>query len=147
MNQALEQYSGVTFYIIGPFKHTQKKHKQLHILPQVLHHYVSKIVHIGDALTMRFKVDEFIQGVNPVKVYEYIYSRKPAIIVSYPETERFQEYVHLYSNECEFLSLIDKLCAGNLNVKASPEDSMNYVEKNTWSTRVNKMRTTLQLIL
>jgi hypothetical protein len=146
IHQALDRYSDIAFYFIGPIKHVPKQHERLHILPPVPHHDVFKIMQMGDALIMPFKVDEFIQGVNPVKVYEYIYSMKPAIIVSYPETERFQEYVHLYSNECEFLSLINKLCTGNLNVKASPEDSMNYVEKNTWSTRVNKMRTTLQLI-
>jgi hypothetical protein len=36
---------------------------------------------------MPFQVTDLIQSVNPVKLYEYIYSNKASISVRYDETE------------------------------------------------------------
>ena len=47
-------------------------------------------------LVMPFKLDDLVQAVNPVKLYEYVYSHKPAIAIHYAETEQFEQFVHLY---------------------------------------------------
>jgi hypothetical protein len=51
------------------------------------HTRVKSIMAEADILFMPFQVTDLIQSVNPVKLYEYIYSNKASISVGYDETE------------------------------------------------------------
>jgi hypothetical protein len=139
IHKSLEMFPEVTYFFIGPKENTPKSHQRLLFFPPIPHTEVFKCMALADALIMPFEVSDFIRGVNPVKVYEYIYSCKPSIVVGYPETERFSQYVNLYYNEIEFLELIRRLVNGDIGLKSSKEEANTYVMENTWDSRVKSI--------
>lgn len=135
IHKSLALFPDIVYVFIGPKENNPMPHERLLFFPPIPHHEVFDAMALADALIMPFVVSEFIMGVNPVKVYEYIHSTKPAIVVAYPETDRFSEYVNLYKNQEEFFELIDYLVSNKLGTKASAEKSSAYVHQNTWGSR------------
>jgi len=137
--ESLEECPNVTYIFIGPLLANVPKHERLLVFLPIPHDEVFEVMKMSDALVMPFKVSNFIQGVNPVKVYEYIYAHKPAIVVSYKETEKFSRYVHLYTNNNDYMNIVKRLVAGTLQTIASPQECVQYVNENTWAKRVDSM--------
>lgn len=110
----------------------------------IIHGTVSRdlifsIMQAADILIMPFKVTELIKSVNPVKLYEYIYSCKPVITVRYGESEKFSDYVYLYESETveEFQKCLDKILVNGLKNKNSEVACKKFVENNTWDKRAD----------
>ena len=127
------------FHLFGPSSKLSSD------LPEnfILHGAVSRekifsIMNSSDILIMPFKVTDLIKSVNPVKLYEYIYSCKPIISVKYGETEKFSDFVYLYENNNinDFTSCIEVIRNNNFKSKQSSEKCKEFVEKNTWEKRV-----------
>lgn len=135
IRQSLALFPDIVYVFIGPKENNPTAHERLLFFPPIPHQEVFDAMALADALIMPFVVSDFIMGVNPVKVYEYIHSSKPAIVVAYPETDKFSTYVNLYRNEEEFFELIDHLVNNKLGMKASAEISSVYVHQNTWMSR------------
>ena len=145
--ESLEECPNVTYIFIGPLLAKVPKHERLLVFLPIPHDEVFEVMKMSDALVMPFKVSNFIQGVNPVKVYEYIYAHKPAIVVSYKETEKFSRYVHLYTNKNDYMNIVKRLVAGTLQTIASPQECVQYINENTWATRVESMGLVLRNML
>jgi teichuronic acid biosynthesis glycosyltransferase TuaH len=145
--ESLEACPQVTYIFIGPLCGDVPKHERLLVFPPIPHDEVSEVMKLSDALVMPFKVSDFIQGVNPVKVYEYIFAQKPAIVVSYKETEKFSRFVHLYTNKNDYISIVNRVMAGTLKLIASPEECIQYINENTWANRVESMEFVLRSLL
>ena len=94
--EALNLYNELTIYLVGPCDIKIPKHERLIIVGPVNHSLVFEFMKNADVLIMPFVVNELIKAVNPVKLYEYIYSCKPVISVYYAETEPFEPYIYLY---------------------------------------------------
>lgn len=136
IHRSLDAFPDIVYFFIGPKESNPKQHDRLIFFPPIHHSEVLCAMTLADALIMPFELSEFIQGVNPVKVYEYIYSDKPAIVVGYPETEKFAKYVNLYHDEIEFFEILSRLVGGEVGVIAEQEESIRYVLQNTWESRV-----------
>lgn len=102
----------------------------------VEHKYVSCILSSSDILIMPFIVNDLIKSVNPVKLYEYIYSGKPCIAPKYGESLQFEEYVNLYDNPKHCITIIEKIIAGE-SLCQSKEKCEAFIAENTWLSRVN----------
>lgn len=100
----------------------------------VEHKFVPNILSSSDLLMMPFVVNELIKSVNPVKLYEYIYSGKPCIAPRYGESLQFGDFVYLYDNYKECLCIIEQLIEGAL-CQRPIVDCRSYVENNTWKQR------------
>lgn len=135
IHQSLALFPDIVYVFIGPKENNPIAHERLLFFPPITHHEVFDAMALADALIMPFVVSEFILGVNPVKVYEYIHSTKPAIVVAYPETDKFSDYVNLYRNKEEFFDFISCLVSNKLEMKASAERSSAYIHQNTWMSR------------
>ena len=94
---------------------------------------------LSDALIMPFKINELIRSVNPVKLYEYIYSNKPIIAPLYTESKPFNKYVYLYDSKKELFDLVNSVECGNLVTKCTNDENMAFVLKNTWDYRVSEI--------
>lgn len=134
--KTLNTYSNLAYIFIGPKEADPTYHERMLFLPPVKHKEIFNIMKMADALVMPFVVSDFIKAVNPVKLYEYIYSCKPVIAVSYPETDKFSEFVYLYNNESEFMILNHKLSKDELEVKKQPSECIEYTRENTWDARL-----------
>ncbi|MBQ3688587.1 MAG: glycosyltransferase [Bacteroidales bacterium] len=107
----------------------------------VKHEMIFDIMAESDVLIMPFVVNDLIKSVNPVKLYEYIYSGKPVISVKYSETEKFGEYVYLYDNNNpeSFVEQLNLIKENNYQGKADIQKARQFVENNTWSHRVDEI--------
>ena len=76
-----------------------------------------------------------IKSVNPVKLYEYIYSGKPIITCSYEEINKFNDFVYRYNNQFEFYDCLELLMKDKLSQKNRIECN-EFLKNNKWVDRV-----------
>lgn len=110
----------------------------IYLCGTVEHKFVSSILSSSDILIMPFVVNELIESVNPVKLYEYIYSGKPCLAPKYGESMQFKEYVNLYESHEDCLSQIERVIKGDLKQKPL-EECRAFVRQNTWSDRAKSI--------
>jgi hypothetical protein len=96
----------------------------------------------ADALIMPFVVNDLIKSVNPVKLYEYIYSGKPVITCSYNEINQFDDFVFRYNNGTEYLNLL-KMMINNELIQKDISYCQEFARKNTWGNRTKTIMSTL----
>ena len=103
------------------------------------HELVFSVMEQSDALIMPFVLNELILSVNPVKLYEYIYSGKPCLAPRYGESECFGDFVYLYEsiNHCQ--DIIKSLIGGK-GAKHTEEECRAFALSNTWKERVEKIK-------
>lgn len=135
--RSLESVEGVSYVLVGPSEITPPVHERIFVLPPVRHAEVARLMAWADALVMPFQVTELIRSVNPVKVYEYIESNRPAIVVRYGETEAFEPYVHLYGAPDEYIRLVSAVAKGELSCKNECDVAQSFVRRNSWAARVD----------
>ena len=137
--KSLERLHDITYVFVGLGDVPIPYHDRIIFFGPLEHRYIFRAMKKADALIMPFYVNELIKSVNPVKVYEYIYSCKPAIVVNYSETKRFEDFVHLYSTAEEYLEKIEALSAGRLTLKKDEKEYLGFVAENTWRARAEKI--------
>lgn len=121
------------------------EHDGINLCGKVEYKYVSSILSQSDILIMPFVVNELIESVNPVKLYEYIFSGKPCIAPKYGESMQFQDYVNLYESHEECLQQIEKILNSELSQK-SIDECRAFVKNNTWENRVEDIKVALNSI-
>jgi hypothetical protein len=141
LNQITKVNDKIEFHLFGPSEVTFKHNKNIVFHGVQPHKDIFCIMEKSDALIMPFKVNELVKSVNPVKLYEYIYSNKPVIAVKYGETEKFADYVYLYEqnnvNDLEYiLNILEK---NNYTAKKPKKDAIRFAQSNTWENRVSQL--------
>ena len=139
----LESCEDIDFVIVGPKTVVIPDHPRLHYYGPVEHNQVFSIINMAYALVMPFVVNELIRSVNPVKLYEYIYSGKPVIAAEYEETLKFKEFVYLYKNSSDFINIIDTI------EMATPTNDYltkckEFVLSNSWQCRYKAINEVLR---
>ena len=109
----------------------------------VPHDMVFAVMEHSDALIMPFVLNELILSVNPVKLYEYIYSSKPCLAPRYGESEAFGDYVYLYESKEECCRTINELINGK-GAKHSKDENITFALSNTWKERVEQIEKIIQ---
>ena len=134
--KALDNDENLHVNLVGPVKTNLPEHQRMHVLGTVERTYIFELMKAASALIMPFVVNDLIKSVNPVKLYEYIYSGKPVISVRYSETEYFKDFVHLYNGYEEFVKVVNTIKEGRGN-KGNDDDRKKFIEANTWEKRVS----------
>lgn len=138
--EALERFPELSFSCFGPSEIKLPRHERFVHFGAVEHKFLHEIMSRSDALIMPFRVDQLILGVDPVKLYEYIFSARPTIASAYPELTKFEEYIHLYEDGKAFFSLLSEIMAGNAGIKRPPGEYRQFAAENTWSHCVASIR-------
>ena len=143
METILKRHEQLTLVIVGPCEVDIPKHNRIIAYGAVDRQYIFQIMSYAFALVMPFQVNELIKSVNPVKLYEYIYTGKPSIAPRYGETEKFSEFVYLYNDTEELLLILNRLLE-----KAMPKQEIGqcfrFAEKNTWNSRYQQIKLLLK---
>lgn len=134
LNIVLDRFPNVIFTMIGPLEVKVPKHPRINFIGVVSHNELVHYANKAHALVMPFKLNELVRAVDPVKIYEYIYFKKPIIAVNYEEMHKFLPFVNLYSNDSELISLVNKIINEEY-MKFSDEDIFQFLNKNTWDIR------------
>jgi teichuronic acid biosynthesis glycosyltransferase TuaH len=135
----LNKFEDIEIVLVGPCQIDPPCHKNLIVLGQIEHKHIFKVMENSNALIMPFIVNDLIESVNPVKLYEYIYSKKPCISVSYEEVMKFNEFVYLYNEYFELTNFIELLISKKLTIKKSVKEIELFCSENTWDKRVNEI--------
>lgn len=145
--ESLRVFPQISYVFIGPSTIRMKEHERIHFCGAVQHSQLFSIMGRSDALIMPFVVNEIVKAVNPVKLYEYVFSNKPVISVKYKESEKFDDYVYLYSNIDEYLNLLDTLLKGKLHAKNNDINNKKFAMENCWNNRIKDIIEHLNQIL
>jgi len=133
--KCLNDNKSIGVVLVGPGDVEIPFHERLYRYPPVNYSLVKEVLQKADALIMPFVLSELVNAVNPVKLYEYIHSCIPSVSVSYPETEKFKDYVYLYKTYDEFNSYVKLLLQNNLKIKKSEAEYKSFAADNTWKKR------------
>ena len=145
LNAIHNEFPQITINLWGPpHSVTLPDNGGFNLCGTVEHKYVSNILASSDILIMPFVVNDLIESVNPVKLYEYIYSGKPCLAPRYGESIHFKEFVNLYETHEECLTQVERIIKGGL--KQMPlEECREFVKHNTWKDRANSIMDCLKL--
>lgn len=140
---ALEKHPELSVLLYGPIRmQNPPEHERLIFKGAVKHKEILGIMNSAAGLIMPFVVNELIESVNPVKLYEYIYSGKPICASRYSETEKFGDYITLYTGEKEFDEFVSKLLKREICVDR--KRMREYALQNTWQSRAEHIKNVIE---
>lgn len=142
---SVERIPGITYVFVGPCDIPIPRHERLIFFGPIEHRHIFRAMKSADALIMPFRINELIKSVNPVKVYDYIYTCKPTIVAGYGETAKFNDFIHLYFTPEEYMVKLEMLVIDNLKMKKNSKECLSFVSENTWPMRVTQMLTFFDL--
>ena len=138
IKDVLQDVPDVNVVLIGPSTVEVPVSERIIVLGPIERKYIFEFMQEAYALIMPFELNELIESVNPVKLYEYIYSGKPVIARKYDETDKFKDYVYLYNDKKDFVSALDKIEAKPYPT-ANKEKVTEFVRNNTWTHRCSEI--------
>lgn len=103
------------------------------------HQYVAGVMAASDILIMPFIVNDLIKSVNPVKLYEYVYSGKPCMAPLYEESLPFRDFVMLYNSKEEACKFVEEYANNTIKLHEK-EDCEEFALSNTWSHRIEEIK-------
>lgn len=133
--KGLDKTKNTVLVLFGPASVKIPVHPKIFHLGTIEHKLVADVMEKSDALILPFEVNELIEAVNPVKMYEYIHSGNHVIASRYGETLKFEPYANLYSNENELVDLLIKLDNESLSYKQDKSNCLAFAQQNTWKAR------------
>lgn len=140
IEKVIREMPSLEVHLWGPFSPNIKEkhnHDRLFFHGPVDHKFVKSIMGASDALIMPFVLNELILSVNPVKLYEYIYSGKPNLAPKYGESLPFGSHTYLYGNETDCIEEIKRIATGHPSISESKSSCEAFVKNNTWKERMN----------
>lgn len=81
-----------------------------------------------------FKTNKLTEGVNPLKIYEYLAMGLPVVSTDILELRNMPN-VFMSKNKSDFLNNINIA----LNTRINIDNINNWLEKNTWNARIDKL--------
>lgn len=138
MLRVLEKIPDCMFTLVGPAETKVPSHPRIQCAGTVRHDQLPSYAQTADALVMPFVLNELVRAVDPVKIYEYIYFNKPILAIDYQEMRKFKPFVHLYSEESEFIDFIKKVRSDEIKLY-SHKEARHFLESNTWKERCRQI--------
>ena len=129
-----DAHDDVVFHIVGPVRKdvSPPEHPRIVMEGTVEHDRLWEKIKDYDALMMPFVVNEIIEAVDPVKLYEYINFAKPIICVRYREIERFEPFVCFYNGFEAFEAAVEQ-ARGPLKYTSEAREA--FLRESTWESR------------
>lgn len=127
-----------SFIFIGPLDYYKakylKKIKNIYLLgyknrPQLINYY-----QFFDVAILPFKVNELTRGVNPLKLYEYLFFGLPVVSTPINEVKNLKKIVYVADTKDEFVLYLDKALLEKDMIEIK-EQRKNFAMKNSWETR------------
>lgn len=145
----LKKISNLEIHLWGPIENESvvtQETKCLLLHRPVQHDALYDLAQKCDALIMPFKLNNLIQSVDPVKLYEYINYNRPILSIYYNEISRFEPFVNFYSDKEGLLNALQELIRNGFAKKYNSDLRTEFLKSNTWSERVRLVNESLQLL-
>jgi len=143
---SLEKYEKLEYHLIGPCRSAVAcySHPRIIMHSTVEHNKLYDTIKEYDCLIMPFVLNDIVESVDPVKLYEYINFNKNIISIRYDEISRFEPYVYFYSSADEYNALIGSLIAGKLHKKYTEKMRNEFLLNNSWGARIRQIENKLE---
>lgn len=136
VKRLLEDIPSLNIVLVGPaYATTIPEHPRIVATGPIDRNCIFAFMEKTKALIMPFIVNELIESVNPVKLYEYIYSGKPSIASYYSETAKFKDFVYLYRDYEELKNYASGVVDNSLAAHSN-QDVDAFIKQNTWAERI-----------
>lgn len=135
------KYKDINFYIIGPvgekaLEAKEKiKNKNIIFIGPIEHKYVPDAILKSDVMLLPFLINELILDVDPVKLYEYLYMKKPIVSSYWKELDQFKGFVTFYKNDKDFEVALNEAFNSKIIENKKYEQLMF---ESSWSERLKK---------
>jgi hypothetical protein len=103
-------------------------YKDYKLLPSYLKHF--------DVCLIPFHVNELMEGVDPIKLREYLSLGKPVVSVALPEVAKVGRAVYVAENEKEFVNLVGKALEEE---KTLFEERLNVARQSDWNVKLGEL--------
>jgi glycosyltransferase involved in cell wall biosynthesis len=98
---------------------------------------IANYINYSDICFIAYKRNEFINGISPIKLYEYLAFGKPVVTTYFPETEFFEDLIYVSNTDEEFISNIDRALDEDIETYAPKR--INFAQRNTWNARLKEI--------
>jgi glycosyltransferase involved in cell wall biosynthesis len=142
--KSLEHFQNLHYYLAGPTEVNIPRNNNIHYAGIIEHSQIYNFLSMADILIMPFKMNKLTLSVDPVKIYEYIYSCKPIIAPDYPETRKFNQFVYLYNNPDNYIKTIDHIVKSDFSPRQPRSNCHEFARQNTWQQRANSIKEILR---
>lgn len=135
--KSLEEFPNLRYRLMGPVAPgiSIPKTERIEYIGTVEHKDLHTAIADAQCLMMPFEVNEIIESVDPVKLYEYINFNKNILCVCYPEVERFAPFVYFYTDYESFKEQLTQLMSAK-KIKYTQEQRTQFLRDNSWASRV-----------
>ena len=131
---ALQNIENLRIHLYGPCNVEIPNHSRIEYHGILEHETIYNTIKSMDGLLMPFIINDIVEAVDPVKLYEYINFNKMIICSKYPEIKRFNDFVDFYSTKEELKNIILN-CTNESKPKYSLKNRVLFLENNTWECR------------
>lgn len=135
LKKSLEDFPSLKYRIIGPTDTKVLIHDRIEYAGTVEHNKLYDLIKDTDCLIMPFVLNEIVEAVDPVKLYEYINYNMNILCVKYDEIERFEPFVHFYTDYDSYKEKIASLIKDN-TIKYDSQTRFEFLSSSGWNTRV-----------
>ncbi len=142
--RSLQEFPNLEYRIIGPSDSPSlPQADRLVYVGTVEHSKLHEEIQDVQCLVMPFQMNDIVEAVDPVKLYEYINFNKNILCVKYKEIERFDPFVHFYTDYESFRNQISRMMEDN-TLRYSQESRRIFLEENSWESRVSQIKQILE---
>lgn len=111
--------------------------KNVHALGRIAYADAPSCLNKFDVAIIPHKITNFVQSMNPMKLYDYLACGKPVITTRGAGVDMFKELIYIADNQSDFVGLIGKALKEDSTAKQSERRAA--VRKHSWQARVDEM--------
>ena len=142
-----KKHPDIYFNIVGPINPSIKedidaiKEKNIIIHGPIEHSLVPSYIENSDIMLMPFIINEIIEYVDPVKVYEYLFLKKNIVSSYWDELNQFNGLIYYYHNDAEFEKAMDEAIKNKFKENKQYKNIINDAK---WDNRLQIYIDTLE---
>lgn len=122
--------------LVGPCNIDKYKSENVVYTGRIEKNEVANMIQTFDVCLYPFKKSDWLDTINPVKIYEYLAMNKPVIAIDSLETRKFGDKVYRYKN----IEELKMLCKKDLSPPfKSKEECDKFIFENSWKSRVEQI--------
>ena len=142
--KSLKDFKNIEYRLIGPVSGvTIPENERIKYVGSVDHKDIYSNIKDADALIMPFKLNDIVEAVDPVKLYEYINFNKDILTISYKEIERFSKFTYSYDGYDEFKSQLEILMQSK-EIKYNEKMREDFLNCNSWENRISRIEALIE---
>jgi len=141
--KAIKNNKNVNFIFIGPELNPHhfeniKRYSNVFFLGSKHHSEIPYYIEYFDVGIIPHKVNNFTKSMSPLKLYEYLASKKQVVTTPVPPSEEFEKFIHIATTSDEF-SLKIQECLERPYQKFTKKDISSMIKNHEWKKRLDVM--------